>query len=89
MGKLISGSLRSSVSVSTHNETRVEARVNFSFRHFRIEKGTGTKMCPAMVPKIVTRDVPISYWPIFFSLFLGRVAEVFAKCSSAQCLAFF
>ena len=72
MGKLISGSLRSSVSVSTHNETRVEARVNFSFRHFRIEKGTGTKMCPAIVSRKVTGDVPISYWPIFFPYSLSE-----------------
>ena len=66
MRKLISGSLRSSVSVSTHNETRVDARVNFSFRHFRIEKGTGTKMCPAIVSGKVTGDVPISYCQFFF-----------------------
>ena len=25
-------------------------------------------MCPAIVPGIVTGDVPISYWPIFFFL---------------------
>ena len=71
-----------------NNETRsrLAGSVNFSFRHFNIEKGTGTKMCPAIVPGVVTGDVPISYWPIFFFLFLVRVPEVFAKCSSAQCV---
>ena len=49
---------------SEHTQgNEVEARVNFSFRHFRIEKGTGTKMCPAIVPGYVTGDVPANFFP--------------------------
>ena len=37
------------------------------------------------VSGIVTRDVPVSYWPIvFFALALVTVPEVFAKVNSAQ-----
>ena len=35
-------------------------------RHFRNEKGTGVEMHPAIVAGIVTGDVPVSYWLIFF-----------------------
>ena len=34
--------------------------------HSRNKKGTGTKMHPAIVSGIVTGDVSVSYWPIFF-----------------------
>lgn len=42
-------------------------------RHFRNEKGTGAKMCPAMVSGIATGDVT-----------LVTVPEVIAKVNSAQ-----
>ena len=35
-------------------------------RQLRIEKGTGAEMRPAVVSGIVNRDVPVSYWPMFF-----------------------
>ena len=31
-----------------------------------VEKGTGAEMRPAIVSGIVTGDVSVSYWPIFF-----------------------
>ena len=40
-------------------------------------------MRPTSVSGIVTRDVPVSYWPIFF-LALALVTEVFSKVNSAQ-----
>ena len=40
-------------------------------------------MRAAIVPGMVTRDAPVSYWP-FFSLSLVTVPEVFAKVNSAQ-----
>ena len=40
-------------------------------------------MRPTSVSGIVTRDVPVSYWPIFFFA-LALVTEVFAKVNSAQ-----
>ena len=43
-------------------------------RHFENEKGTGAKMRPAVLSGIVPGDVPLSYWPFFFS-----VPEVLAK----------
>ena len=42
-------------------------------RHFRNDKGTGAKMCPAMVSGIATGDVT-----------LATVPEVIAKVNSAQ-----
>ena len=42
-------------------------------------------MSPAIVSGIVTGDVPVSYWPIFF-LSLVTVPEVFAWVNSAQFL---
>ena len=43
-------------------------------------------MRAASVSGIVTRDVPVSYWPIFFffALALVTVPEVFAKVNSTQ-----
>ena len=35
-------------------------------RHSRNKKGTGTEMHTAIVSGIVTGDVSVSYWPIFF-----------------------
>ena len=35
-------------------------------RNLRHEKGTGAKICPAIVSGIVTGDAPISYWPFWF-----------------------
>ena len=40
-------------------------------------------MRPTSVSGIVTRDVPVSYWPIFFFA-LALVTEVFSKVNSAQ-----
>ena len=37
----------------------------------------------AIVPGIVTGDMPVSYWPIFF-LSLVTVPKVFAKVNWAQ-----
>ena len=31
-------------------------------------KGTGAKMCPVIICRIITGDAPISCWPIFLSL---------------------
>ena len=41
-------------------------------------------MYPAIVSGIGTGDAPVSYWPIFFSLTLVTVSEVFAKVNSTQ-----
>ena len=38
-------------------------------------------MCPAIVSGIVTGDVSVSYWPMFFPLSLATVPEVIAKVS--------
>ena len=38
-------------------------------RHSRDKKGTGTEMHTAIVSGIVTGDVAVSYWPVFFSRF--------------------
>ena len=38
---------------------------SLGIRHVRIEKGTAAKTRPTMVPGIVTKDAPVSYWPIF------------------------
>ena len=54
----------------------VEARVNFSFRHFRLEKGTGTKMCPAIVPGYVTGDVPANFFFLVPNESPRRLCEV-------------
>ena len=35
-------------------------------RNLRHEKGTGAKICPAIVSGIVTGGAPISYWPFWF-----------------------
>ena len=35
-------------------------------RHLRNERRTWAHMCPAIVLGIVTRDTPVSYWPICF-----------------------
>ena len=51
-------------------------------RHFRNEKRTGAEMRSAIVSRIVTKDVPLSYWPIL-SLSLVTVPEVFAKVNSS------
>ena len=41
-------------------------------------------MRPAIVSGIVSGDVSVSYWPIFFSPFLTTVPEVFVKVNSAH-----
>ena len=41
------------------------------------------KCVPQIVSWIVTRDAPVSYWPIFFPA-LETVPEVVAKANSAQ-----
>ena len=46
--------------------------------------GTGAEMRYAIVSGIVTGDAPVSYWPLFFSLSLVTVPEVFAEVSSVQ-----
>ena len=51
--------------------------------HLRNKKGTGVEMCLAIVPGIVTGDMPVSYWPIF-SLSLVTVPKDFAKVNWAQ-----
>ena len=56
---------------------------SLGIRHVRIEKGTGAEMRPAMVPGIVTKDAPVSYWPIFF-LSLVTDPEGIARVNSAQ-----
>ena len=33
--------------------------------HLRKEKGTGVKMCPAIVSGFVTEHAPVNYWSIF------------------------
>ena len=48
-------------------------------RHWRNEKGTGAEMRPAIVSGIVNGHAPVSYWPIFFSLSLATVPEVFYR----------
>ena len=50
---------------------------------FRNEKGTGTEIRPAIVSGIITKDVPVSYWPIFL-LSPVTVREVSAKVNSPQ-----
>ena len=46
--------------------------------------GTGAEVRPAIVSGIVTGDVPVSYWPIFFCLSPVTVPEVFAEVNSVQ-----
>ena len=41
-------------------------------------------MRPAIVSGIVTGDVSVSYWPIFFFPSLATVPEIFVKVNSAQ-----
>ena len=41
-------------------------------------------MRPAVVSGIVTGDVPVSYWPIFFGLSPVTVPEIFAEVNSVQ-----
>ena len=53
-------------------------------RHFRDDNGTGAEMSPAIVSEIVTGDLPVSNWPIFFFLSLVTDPEVFAIVNSAQ-----
>ena len=45
------------------------------------EAKTGAELCPAIVCRIVTGNVPVSYWPIFFPVLL-TIPEVFAKVNS-------
>ena len=50
----------------------------------RNEQETGAEMCqPAIVSGLVTGDVPVSYWPIFF---VSPVTdpEVLANCNLAK-----
>ena len=51
---------------------------------FGNKKRTGAEMCPAVVSGIITGDVPVSYWPVFFSLSLVTVSEVFAACNESR-----
>ena len=51
--------------------------------HFRNEKGTGAEIRPAMFSGIITKDVLVSYWPIFL-LSPVTVPEVPAKVNSPQ-----
>ena len=48
------------------------------------KKRTGAEMHPAIVCGIVSRDAPVSYWPIF-SLSFITVREVFAKVNLTHC----
>ena len=65
-------------------EERLLRSRNFAtILHLRKEKGTGVKMCPAIVSGFVTEHAPVNYWSIFF-LCLVTVPEVFAKVNSAQ-----
>ena len=66
----------------------VEIRKLCCRRHFRNEKGTGVEMLLAIISGIVTDDMLVSYWLIFF-LFLVTVPEVFTKVNSAQVLSRF
>ena len=45
---------------------------------FRNEKGTGAEMGRAIVSGIVTGDVPVSYWPIFFPFPRKLLGPVFS-----------
>ena len=70
------------------------ASVNCTFkrqtdnRHFRSEKGTGAEMRPAMVSGVVTGEVSVTHWPIFF-LSPITVPEIFAKVNLVQFLSRF
>ena len=52
--------------------------------YVRNKVGTGAEMRPAIVSGIVTGDVPVSYWPIFFCLSAVTGPEVFAEVNSVQ-----
>ena len=52
--------------------------------YVRNRMGTGAEVRPAIVSGIVTGDVPVSYWPIFFCLSPVTVLEVFAEVNSVQ-----
>ena len=52
--------------------------------YVRNRLGTGAEVRPAIVSGIVTGDVPVSYWPIFFCLSPVTVPEVFAEVNSVQ-----
>ena len=60
-----------------------ETSFTSSIRHFRNEKATGAEIHPAVVSGIVSRDVPVSHWAVFFPV---TVPEVFAKVNSSQFL---
>ena len=46
------------------------------------DKGTGAEMSPAVINGIVTADVPVSYWPIFFPLSLVTDPEISSQFPS-------
>ena len=52
--------------------------------YVRNKVGTGAEVHPAIFSGIVTGDVPVSYWPIFFCLSPVTVPEVFAEVYSVQ-----
>ena len=54
--------------VNEPDKSRQEGEVKFLVGHFRNENTAGTEMRPAIVSGIVTSDVPVSYWLIFYPL---------------------
>ena len=60
-----------------------ETSFTSSIRHIRNEKATGAEIHPAVVSGIVSRDVPVSHWAVFFPV---TVPEVFAKVNSSEFL---
>ena len=67
------------------NASYAKPETNFtsSIHHIRNEKATGAEIRPAVVSGIVSRDVPVSHWAVFFPV---TVPEVFAKVNSSQFL---
>ena len=51
-------------------------------RHFKNKEGTEAEMYPAIVFGIVPGDAPVSYWTIFFSMYLVTVPKDPAKNNS-------
>ena len=53
-----------------------------AIRHLRNKKRIGAEKCNSIISGVVTRDVPVSYWPVFSSLSLVTVPQ--CEVNSAQ-----
>ena len=63
-----------SLTIKIHKENQI--------RHLKNKEGTEAEMYPAIVIGIVSGDAPVSYWTIFFSMYLVTVPKDPAKNNS-------